>query len=451
MITNYEIRKIDNEEVLFLYFDFDSEFSMDNIKEKYKDIEEYINKFIKDNKITFIGSSVVLVVGTSILGNILLNNSSNTEKYDTYVLKDGYQELISSIPSEDNLEELINTENNNTIKEDENDKINSATSIENNSNIVSNDIKNNDNVMYENINTSTNTINESANNNVNDIVNENTSNEDVIDSVEEIDNNTYITIQRSNGQMETIELEEYITGVVSSEMPTLFHTEALKAQAIIARTYALKAISKGRLLTDSNSTQNYKDINQLKNMWGGNFNTYYNKVKDAVNSTKGMYLTYDGTYIEAVYHSTSNGQTESSTYAWGNYYPYLISVASEYDYLNPSFLVNTTMSYEKLSSLLEMDINIDTTFNITDRTDGNRVRTIIVNDKSYSGTNFRNLLGLRSADFDVEKAEDGVVFTTRGYGHGVGMSQYGANGMAKNGYSYSEILNHYYPGTVINS
>ena len=270
-------------------------------------------------------------------------------------------------------------------------------------------------------------------------------------NVEEIDTNTYITIQRSNGQMETIELEEYITGVVSSEMPALFHTEALKAQAIIARTYALKAISKGKLLTDSNSTQNYNDINQLKNMWGGNYNTYYNKVKDAVNSTKGMYLTYNGTYIEAVYHSTSNGKTESSVYGWGNYYPYLISVDSQYDSLNPSFLVSTTISYEKLSSLLGMDINSDTEFNITDRTDGDRVKTIIVNDKSYTGTSFRNLLGLRSADFDIEKTDDGVIFTTRGYGHGVGMSQYGANGMAKNGYSYSGILSHYYPGTVINS
>lgn len=448
MITNYEIRKKGNEEVLFLYFDFDSEFSLDNFKKQYKGIEDYIKKFIKDNKIAFIGSTAVIVVGGSILGNILLNNDSNKDKYNTYALNNEYQEIISNVPSEDNLEEIINGEDNNIIEEeviDETNNVsNNAISTESNNNIVSNDIKENNNVVNYN-------VNESVNDNVNNTANENISNEEVIDNVEEVDNNTYITIQRSNGQMETIELEEYITGVVSSEMPALFHTEALKAQAIIARTYALKAMSKGKLLTDSNSTQNYKDINQLKNMWGGNFNTYYNKVKDAVNSTKGMYLTYNGTYIEAVYHSTSNGKTESSVYGWGNYYPYLISVDSQYDNLNPSFLVSTTMSYEKLSSLLEMDINSDTEFNITDRTDGDRVKTIIVNDKSYTGTNFRNILGLRSADFDIEKTDDGVIFTTRGYGHGVGMSQYGANGMAKNGYSYSGILIHYYPGTVINS
>lgn len=448
MITNYEIRKKGNEEVLFLYFDFDSEFSLDNFKKQYKDIEDYIKKFIKDNKIAFIGSTAVIVVGGSILGNILLNNDSNKDNYNTYALNNEYQEIISSVPSKDNLEKIIDIEDNNIIEKEVinnsqiNDVSNNVISTENSSNIVSNDIKENNNVVNYN-------VNESVNDNVN-VIDDNVK-EEIIDNVEEVDNNTYITIQRSNGQMETIELEEYITGVVSSEMPALFHTEALKAQAIIARTYALKAMSKGKLLTDTNSTQNYKDINQLKNIWGGNFNTYYNKVKDAVNSTKGMYLTYNGNYIEAVYHSTSNGRTEDSIYGWGNYYPYLISVDSQYDSLNPSFLVSTTISYEKLSSLLEIDINSDTEFHIIDRTDGDRVKTIIVNDKSYTGTNFRNILGLRSADFDIENTDDGVIFTTRGYGHGVGMSQYGANGMAKNGYSYSEILSHYYPGTVINS
>ncbi len=210
-------------------------------------------------------------------------------------------------------------------------------------------------------------------------------------------------------------------------------------------------MSTGKLLTDSNSTQNYKDNEQLKNIWLSNFNTYYNKVKEAVSNTKGMYLTYNGNYIEAVYHSTSNGKTENSIYGWGNYYPYLVSVDSQYDSLNPSFSVSTTLPYDKLSTLLDTDINMETEFNIVDKTDGNRVKTIIVGDKSYTGTNFRNILGLRSADFDIEKIEDGVIFTTRGYGHGVGMSQYGANGMAKKGYSYSQILSHYYPGTVINN
>lgn len=450
MITNYEIKKINNEEILFLYFDIENEFANSYFKNKYKNIKDYISHFIRDNKIAFIGSTAVIIVSGSILGKVILNKDS--DKYNTYTLRDRYQELVSNIPSEANLDEIINEEDNKTIENtsinkeiisdiiDDGESNNDSTSTAVNNNEISNIVKE-----------ISDSVNESISSNVN--FNENITTEEPIiqNDWHEEDNNTYINIQRSNGQIVTLELEEYITGVVSSEMPALFHTEALKAQAIIARTYALKALSKGKLLTDTNSTQNYKDNEQLKKIWGVNFNSYYSKIKEAVSSTKGKYLTYNGKYIEAVYHSTSNGMTENSMYGWGNYYPYLISVDSEYDNLNPSFIVSTTFPYEKLSFLIGMDISIDTEFNIIDKTDGNRVKTIMVDDKTYNGTNFRNLLGLRSADFDIEKTDAGVVFTTRGYGHGVGMSQYGANGMAKNGYSYSQILSHYYPGTVINS
>ncbi len=455
MITNYEIRKVNDEEVLFLYFDIDSEFTKEGLKKQYKNIQEYVKKFIKDNKIAFAGTTAVIVVGGSILGNIILNKDYNSDKYKAYAYKDRYQEIIPGIPSEVNIEDIINDEEINTTEDNVDIEVTNVedVSVDIDNEATPSDVVNNseNKVTNEVIN---NNVNQSVNQSVNvieDNINTQPIEEEVIEEPEEVDDNTYITIQRSNGLMETIELEEYITGVVSSEMPALFHSEALKAQAIIARTYALKAMSKGKLLTDSNSTQNYKDVNQLRSIWGGNFNTYYNKVKDAVSSTKGMYLTYNGSYIEAVYHSTSNGKTENSIYGWGNYYPYLVSVDSQYDNLNPSFLVSTTLSYDKLSSLLDMEINIDTEFSIVDKTDGDRVKTIMVGDKTYTGTNFRNILGLRSADFDIEKKEDGITFTTRGYGHGVGMSQYGANGMAKNGYSYSQILSHYYPGTLISS
>jgi len=452
MITSYEIKKVNDEDVLFLYFDFDTEFTINGLKKQYNNIQGYIKKFIKDNKVAFAGTSVVIVVGGSILGNIILNKDYNRDKYNTYALRDRYQEIISSIPSDANLKSIINDDkNNNSIEENTNTDIGEDGASEfTTSDEVNNNNNNNNNYIevYQEIK------NDNVNNSINQEVNineETTGIHSVNAEPIEVDDNTYITIQRSNGQIETIELEEYIIGVVSSEMPALFHSEALKAQSIIARTYALKAIDKGKLLTDSNSTQNYKDINQLKSLWGSNFNNYYNKVKDAVSSTKGMYLTYNGSYIEAVYHSTSNGKTENSIYGWGNYYPYLVSVDSQYDSLNPSFLVSTTLSYDKLSDILDMDININTDFNIIDRTDGDRVKTIVVNDKIYAGNVFRNILGLRSADFDIEKAENGIIVTTRGYGHGVGMSQYGANGMARNGYLYNQILNHYYPGTVINS
>ena len=446
MITNYEIRRFNNEEVLFLYFDFDVEFAKEDLRNQYKNIESYIKHFIKKNKIAFAGSTAIIVVGGSILGNVILNNDSKIDKYNTYALKDRYQEIISSIPSDDNLNNIIVQELPNTSNEDiiNDNSINNDVSdvVEETSDSTVSDVVKKDIVKESN----SSTINEVINTNDNVINNEPIINENIV-----VDNNTYITIQRTNGKIINLELEDYITGVVSSEMPALFHPEALKAQAIIARTYALKAMSKGKILTDSNSTQNYKDINQLKSLWGEKYYSYYNKVKEAVSSTKGMYLTYNGSYIEAVYHSTSNGKTENSIYGWGNYYPYLVSVESPYDNLNPSFLVSTTLSYQKISDILGMDVNVDTEFNVIDRTDGDRVKTIMVNDKSFSGTVFRNMIGLRSADFDVVKSDNGVIFTTRGYGHGVGMSQYGANGMAKNGYSYNQILSHYYPGTVINS
>ena len=447
MIINYEINKVNDEEVLFLYFDIDSEFASGNFKEKYKNIRDYIRKFIKDNKIAFVGSTAVIVVGGTILGNVILN--SNKDKYSTYALRDRYEEIISSIPSDVNMENIIVKEANASTEEN-----NNSNNIVNNdiSEVIPNNVDSDSNDKQVSSETKNNTVKESVNLNQNVNVVDNINIEDSVkEETIEVDNNIYITIQRYNGQMVTLKLEEYITGVVASEMPALFHSEALKAQAIIARTYALKAMKRGKLLTDTNSTQNYKDNVELRTMWGSNFNAYYNKIKEAVFSTKGMYLTYNGNYIEAVYHSTSNGRTEDSVYGWGNYYPYLISVDSQYDNLNPSFLVSTTLSYDKLSTLLGVNVDIDTEFNIIDKTDGNRVKTISVGDNSYTGTNFRNILGLRSADFDIEKTEDGVIFTTRGYGHGVGMSQYGANGMAKNGYSYSQILSHYYPGTVISN
>jgi len=162
-----------------------------------------------------------------------------------------------------------------------------------------------------------------------------------------------------------------------------------------------------------------------------------------------MVLTYNGTYIEAVYHSTSNGVTESSVNVWGNYYPYLVSVDSKYDNLNVSFIKNIEISFQELSSKLGFDIDKETDILLIGKTSGNRVESVKIEDHVYKGIDFRNILGLRSADFDIEYTDSGIIFTTRGYGHGVGLSQYGANGMAKNGYNYEAILKHYYPGVSL--
>lgn len=260
-----------------------------------------------------------------------------------------------------------------------------------------------------------------------------------------------VTLYRSNGTVETISLEDYVVGVVGAEMPASFNAEALKAQSVLARTYALKKITNNQVLSDTTSNQVYKDVNQLKAMWGTSFQTYYDKIKNAVASTKDQYLSYNGSYIEAVYHSTSNGQTEDSMAVWGTSYPYLKSVDSHWDLQASSYLRETPEEFSVLSSIIGLDFNAATNVQVLSRTSGNRINQIQIGDKIFTGIELRTLLGLRSADFDIRIDGDTAVFVTRGYGHGVGMSQYGANGMAKEGYGYRDILNHYYPGTQIKS
>ena len=256
-----------------------------------------------------------------------------------------------------------------------------------------------------------------------------------------------IQVKRSNGSILNIELEEYLIGVVAAEMPASFNTEALKAGAITARTYALKAKENGTILTDTTSTQVYKDNNQLKNLWGSSYNTYYNKVKNAVDATKGLVMYYNNTLINAYYHSTSNGQTEDSKAVFGEF-PYLKPVDSSLDKNVSSYLRTISMSYEEISKKLGIPVTPLSTIKIT-RNTSNRINTIIIDNNIYDGVKFRMTLGLRSTDFDLNLEENKINITTRGFGHGVGMSQYGANEYAKIGWNYSKILTHYYTGITI--
>ena len=445
MINSYEIEKYNNEEILYIYFDLNNEFAKINFKEQKQKLEKVIQDFIRENKIIFTGTTVALVVGSTVVGNVILNNDTKAIPNQNEV---AIIENINTIPVEEKIEfkdfaeEGINEEENITTNENkiESKKIDNIVvraSTPSQINTVQNtNYKSNSNIQKSEEKSETDTQKQ-----------ENEVEEKEIQEPQEY--KTYIKVKRKNGEVINIELEEYIIGVVSAEMPAAFQEQALMSQAIIARTYALKANSKGQVLTDTESTQSYKSNDELKNIWGNSYDTYYNKIKNAVLNTEGMYLTYNGTYIEAVYHSTSNGYTEDASNVWGNSFPYLVSVSSEYDSLNPSFLQQTTITYEELSSKLGSEITKDTDFNIINKTTGNRVGNIEVNGKIYTGVDFRNILGLRSADFDITKTLDYVIFTTRGYGHGVGMSQYGANGMAKNGYSYIQILKHYYPRVSI--
>ena len=433
MISNYKIKYINGEEVLYLYFDFNYEFSIFNLKGKNKKIEDSIKEFIQRNKIPFKGVTILLISGGIFFGKLDLTSKT-------------YENILKDNPII--YEEKINIENETSEVIEENQQEEKEEQAETKS-IIEDISKNESNITIEN-EKEVPTIKTNFSKEDPIIIQEEIPQENTTQMEEAVDNNLYVNIKRANGITTTIELEEYIIGVVGAEMPASFQEEALKSQAIIARTYALKAISQGKTLTDNESTQSYKSNDQLQEIWGNSYSMYYNKIKNAVTSTKGAYLTYNGTYIEAVYHSTSNGKTENAFNVWKNYYPYLISVESPYDIDNPSFEMTKDISYNELSQKLGININIDTEYSILEYTESGRVASIMIAGNSYTGVQFRNILGLRSTDFELIKTDTGITFKTKGYGHGVGLSQYGANGMAKKGYSYEEILNHYYQGVNIN-
>lgn len=419
MIKDYDIIDFNGEQLLCLYINIDMEFGRFNKRAK-KDFVNQIKDYIKKNKVIFNGTKVALIASGALLGTVLLTKPSAEE---TPLLPPSSLAVLvdSKVPveKEEKKEEPIKEEV--TIKE--------PTKKEDTKKPVTNQTN-------SSIKIPSKPPKEDSSNTIKP-------------PTETKENKTFITLKRANKEMVTLELEEYVIGVVAAEMPAAFHKEALKAQAVIARTYALKATERGTPLTDTSSTQNYKDNQELKKLWGNSFNTYYQKVQSAVNETKGMYLTYKGNLIEAVYHSTSNGQTENSENVWQNAFPYLVSVESIYDVQNPSFLKEVSFTYEQLENKLNLALDSNCTITILKRTDGNRVEQIKINDTIYKGVDFRNKLGLRSADFSINKTDTGVIITTKGFGHGVGLSQYGANGMAKQGATYKEILTHYYQGVSL--
>lgn len=253
-----------------------------------------------------------------------------------------------------------------------------------------------------------------------------------------------------NNDIVDINLEEYIIGVVACEMPASFELDALKSLSVAARTFALYKLENNPNYIMKSDTSDQCYINQItmKKNWGSNFNKYYNKIKNAVNSTNGEYMTYKDEIIIAFYFSISNGYTENCENVFSQKLSYLQSVDSSWD---------KKYDYKEKSIKIEIDdflkkLNIDGTtlsnINIK-RSKTGRANEIIINGKVYKGTLFRSLLGLRSTDVEIEYDDKYVYITTKGYGHGVGLSQYGANAMASEGYKYDEILKHYYTGVKI--
>lgn len=253
-----------------------------------------------------------------------------------------------------------------------------------------------------------------------------------------------------NEEIKNIDLEEYIIGVVSCEMPASFENEALKAMAVAARTYALYKLesNKDTILSSTTSDQCYSGTEKLKNNWKSNYEKYYDKIKNAVNDTKGMYISYNDKPIYAAYFSISNGYTENSEDVFVSELSYLRSVTSYWD--EDYSYKETTIEMSVQDFLNKLNINEFKINNIDiSRGKHNRVDYITINNKKYKGTKFRSLLSLRSTDFEIKEDNNKVIIKTKGYGHGIGMSQYGANGMAKEGYTYEEIINHYYTGVKL--
>lgn len=266
-------------------------------------------------------------------------------------------------------------------------------------------------------------------------------------------NNKIIKVKRiDTGNIEEVPLEKYVLGVVAGEMPASFNIEALKAQAVASRTYALKKAESNKEydVEDSTTNQVYIDDNKMKEKWQNNYDELLKKIKNAVDETKGEVLLYNNELIDAMFFSTSNGYTENSDDVFSSSLPYLVSVESNWD-KTESPVFASTKEVTKKEFLFNLGLSDSNTIDVNniERTKTGRVKNITINKKVFKGTKIRSIFGLKSTSFTINIKNDVVTFNVNGYGHGVGMSQYGANGMAKEGYNYKEILKYYYQNSDI--
>jgi len=264
-----------------------------------------------------------------------------------------------------------------------------------------------------------------------------------------------------------MDLEEYVKGVVAAEMPAEFELEALKSQAVAARTYAVKHMRAfggngleshpgADISTDYQQSQAWLSQEQLKKRWGSQYILYWEKVSHAVEQTKGLVLTYNGEFINAVFHSTSGQYTASAKEVWGYDYPYLQSVPCPWDQQSPRYHDRKEFSVPQIEHLLGPETQVVAAMQngsgvtqILEKTDSGRVATIRIGAQTLSGLTVRDKLELRSTNFTIEMHDDKMIFNTTGYGHGVGLSQYGANGMAQAGHDFRKILTTFYTGVSI--
>lgn len=264
-----------------------------------------------------------------------------------------------------------------------------------------------------------------------------------------------INLRDSEGKIQSVNLEDYLVGVVLAEMPAWFEAEALKAQAVVARTYTLKNHTTGgkhgdgSICTQSGCCQAYiHESDYIKR--GGDYRDV-EKIRSAVQQTAGLVVLYDGELIDATYFSCSGGRTEDAQAVWGTAYPYLQSVESPGEENASHYMDAEFLTAEDICKALEIQPDGDPEDWIGDvqYTNGGGIACMDIGGRQFHGVELRNRLGLRSTVISMEARGDGILVTTKGFGHRVGMSQYGADAMAIGGSSFSEILSHYYTGTSL--
>lgn len=297
----------------------------------------------------------------------------------------------------------------------------------------------------------------------NDVSNENAEKKAEIENYDYKNYGNIKLLHTKTGEVEEVPIDTYLVNVVSAEMPADFEIEALKAQAVVARTYTIYKIQNKKhdnadICDDSACCQAWVSKEERFARWEESVReSNWQKIEQAVNDTKGKIITYEEKPINAFFHSNSGGKTEIPVNVWGGTgYPYLQVVETSgednYTQYNSEVVLSNEELLEKLKvnySDISIDFNNNDDLKILEYTDSGRVKTVKFGNHNLSGTETRSLLGLRSTNFEIIKENGNIKFSVKGYGHGVGMSQTGANTLAKEGKSYEDIINHFYIGVVI--
>lgn len=273
-------------------------------------------------------------------------------------------------------------------------------------------------------------------------------------------------LSHNTGSVAEIDMEEYLVGAVAAEMPAAYHEQALRAQAVCCYTYALymkqqqaaspsKALDGAHISDESATHQGYIPQKARREKWGDKFESYESKIQEAVQEVAGFYITCEGSVILAAFHAISAGQTNDAKSVWGKDYAYLQRVLSAGDKLSPEHTVSVVFTPDQLRKTLQGTDGVTLADDPAkwlgegSATETGLVTAQVIGGKTFTGMQLRTLLELRSPSFTIDYTDGGFHVKTRGYGHGVGMSQYGADYMARQGSSWQEILKRYYTGVEI--